>query len=143
MNNKISIYVYLLCTIILSSCAPKISNHGQIINKDLISNLKNKSLTKSEIASLIGSPSLKGTYSENTWYYISHVNREFAYFPIKKLDQIVIKIRFDKDQKIQYVKAFSKSDGKEVKINQFKTATKSSEMSILKELFGNIGRFNK
>ena len=139
--NKVCIFLTLL--FYLSACSPRQSKHGTIIDKEYFRILKDSTLTKPEVAEILGPPSIKGTFSDNTWYYISHVNREFAYFQVKKIDQIVIKIRFTKNQEIKYIQAFNKKNGKEIKINKNRTFTKATDSNILQELLGNVGKYNR
>ena len=40
---------------------------------------------KSEIIEIFGEPTVKSTFSDNVWYYITLVQHEKAYFEIKKL----------------------------------------------------------
>ena len=128
---------------ILFSCAPRVSRHGMVVKKESYKSLYKKELTKSEVTEIFGSPSIKSTFSDNTWYYITHINKEIALFDIKRSDQLIIKIRFNNDQSIKYVKAFNKSNGTEIKINKAKTSTATSDITLLQELLGNVGKYSK
>ena len=66
-------------TIILSliyNCSPRISRHGNFFSKDELRILQTTRLNKSEIIEILGQPSTKSTFSNNTWYYIFFIQKE-------------------------------------------------------------------
>ena len=128
---------------ILIACSPKISHHGIVLKKDFKKILSNKNISKPEIMQILGTPSIEGTFSENTWYYITQKNEEFAYHDVKKVDHLVIKIRFDKNDKIKYVRTYNAGDGRNIKITKNETpAVQGSTYNLFRQLIGNLGKYN-
>ncbi len=138
--SKITFIVIAL--LLLSSCSPKKVTHGLITNDASLEEIAHKKITKSEIREILGTPSAKATFSDDTWYYIIHRTEEFAFYEIESIDQLVIQIKFTEDQRLNSISAFDAKDGKNITINPKTTPSAGSNLTILQQLFGNIGRYN-
>ena len=115
------IIIVLIMFYINTSCAPRVFNHGSVLSKAEINRIKNVKFSKSEIIEILGQPSTKSTFSENTWYYISNVQKERAYFAVKTIENDILKITFDKDQMVSSYNFFSRGKLLDIKVNDTKT----------------------
>ena len=91
---------FSIILILIYSCSPRISRHGNFFTNEEFKILKSAKLNKSEILEVLGQPSTKSTFSENTWYYIFFVQKERAVFEVKNTNNNVLIIRFDKKQNV-------------------------------------------
>ena len=90
---KKSIFVIIpLFLITLFSCQPRITKHGNFFNPKNIQLIKKSKLSKSEVVEIFGQPTLKSTFSNNVWYYITLVQHEKAYFEVKNLENNILAI---------------------------------------------------
>ena len=143
LYSKLSRFIFLIITVVLANnCSPKRATHGLITDDESLQKIATKEITKSEIREILGSPSSKGTFSDNTWYYIIHRTEEFAFYETKNIDQLVIQIKFKEDQRLNSILAFDSKDGRNIPINPDKTPSAGSNLTILQQLFGNIGRYD-
>ena len=92
---------------------------------------------------LIGSPSTIGTFSDKRWYYISRKTEKVAFFNPNTIDQQVVEVQFDEQDKVLEVKKLNLTDSKDVEIVQRSTPTAGKSMTVFDQLLGNIGKFNK
>ena len=100
---KKSIFVIVpLFLITLLSCQPRITKHGNFFNLENIQLIKKSKLSKSEVIEIFGEPTVKSTFSDNVWYYITLVQHEKAYFEIKNLENKILAITFDENQLVKF-----------------------------------------
>ena len=139
---KKSIFVIIpLFLIILFSCQPRITKHGNFFNPKNIQLIKKTKLSKSEVVEIFGEPTLKSTFSNNVWYYITLVQHEKAFFEIKNLENKILAITFDKNQLVKKYKIFTEDDTSEVNISYPKEAyNQNSEISFIQEFFSMFTR---
>ena len=95
-----SFLTYSIVLILIYNCSPRISRHGNFFTKEELNILKSAKLNKSEIIEVLGQPSTKSTFSDNTWYYIYFIQKERAIFEVKNTANTVLKIRFDNKQNV-------------------------------------------
>ena len=132
---KKSIFVIIfLFLITLLSCQPRITKHGNFFNLKNIQLIKKNKLNKSEVIEIFGEPTLKSTFSDNVWYYITLVQYERAYFEIKNLENKILAITFDENQLVKKYKIFTEDDSSEINISNPKEAyNQDSEVSLIQE----------
>ena len=134
---KKSIFVIVAFFIImLSSCQPRVTKHGNFINLNNIQLIKKTKLNKSEIIEIFGEPTVKSTFSDDVWYYITLVQHEKAYYEIKNLKNQVLVITFDQNQLVKKYKILTDNDTSKVDISYPKEAyDNDSEVSLIQEFF--------
>ncbi|TMJ36058.1 MAG: outer membrane protein assembly factor BamE, partial [Alphaproteobacteria bacterium] len=98
-------------------------------------------MAKSEVQGILGSPSTTAgvNFQGDSYYYISSTTEQRAFLNAKEVDRQVIAIRFDRNDQVASLGQYGLEDGKIVDINSRTTPTKGRELTILQQLFGNIG----
>ena len=139
---KKSIFVIIpLFLTMLLSCQPRITKHGNFFNPENIQLIKKNKLNKSEVIEIFGEPTLKSTFSDNVWYYITLVQHEVAYFEIKNLENNILAITFDENQLVKKYKILTEEDSFEINISKPEEAYNSnSELSLIQEFFSMFTR---
>ena len=126
---------------VLPSCSPRIDTRGNLPNSDMLANIEIGRVNKQDVVQFIGSPSTKEIFKGESWYYISEKIETTAFFEPKISNRKVIIIRFDKKGIVKEIKTIGLKEAQNVKMVDRVTRTAGQEMTILKQLFGNIGRF--
>lgn len=128
----------------LAGCAATatIAQRGNVPDPEKLEQLKPGN-SKDEVVQLIGSPSTIGTFSDKRWYYISRKTEKIAFFNPNTIDQQVLEVQFDEQDKVLEVKKLNLADAKDVDIVQRSTPTAGKSMNVFDQLIGNIGKFNK
>ena len=134
---KKSILVIIsLFLITLLSCQPRITKHGNFFNPKNIQLIKKTKLSKSEIVEIFGEPTLKSTFSDNVWYYMSLVQHEKAYFEIKNLQNKILIITFDENQVVKKYEVLTENDSIAINISYPKEGhNNNNEISLIQEFF--------
>tara|TARA_B100001121_G_scaffold251771_1_gene228049 strand:+ start:577 stop:1023 length:447 start_codon:yes stop_codon:yes gene_type:complete len=136
IRKKSILVIFPLFLITLLSCQPRITKHGNFFNPKNIQLIKKTKLSKSEVIEIFGEPTVKSTFSNNVWYYITLVQHEKAYFEIKNLENKILAITFDENQLVKKYKILTEDDTSEINISYPKEAyNQSSEVSLIKEFF--------
>ncbi len=123
----------------LSACEATYTNHGfapQIAQLEQISS----SDTRGYVLRLLGEPSATGTFDAESWYYMASRVENYAFYAPKIVDRKVVAIRFDEAGRVSNVARYGIEDGKVIDLITRTTPTYGREITILQQLFGNIGR---
>ncbi|MFO0445875.1 MAG: outer membrane protein assembly factor BamE [Holosporales bacterium] len=133
----------LAIVFLLTACAGRIDQRGNAIDPEVVASLKPGISNKSDVLLTFGSPSSVSTFDPNIWYYISQRTERQAFLHPKVTDQYILAISFDETEKLDafYDTGFDRY--KEIETIKKATPTAGKKMSILEQLVGNVGRFNK
>ena len=126
---------------IICSCSPRIDVRGNLPDPDLLANIEIGHITKRGVADLIGSPSSISPFSSDIWYYVNERTETTAFFEPEVKERNVFVIHFDQKGIVRDVKTFGLEDARKIEIVKRVTPTAGKEFTILRQLFGNIGRF--
>ena len=124
------------------ACSPTLETHGHILRDPAVKQLQPGVQTREDIVRLLGSPSSKAPFDENTWYYIGHKTESVAFFKPDITEQNVLVLRFDESGTLQSAGKVSPESGKEVAFVERETPTAGHELGFMEQLLGNLGRFN-
>jgi len=135
-------YRILLIIIILNitSCSTVVENRGYIFNPEIQEKIS-QGMDKSEIISLLGTPS---TVSESTglkYYYISNKFFKYAFLNPQEIERTIQVISFDENENVKDIEEYTLKDGRIIVYNNDKTIPKGTEATIIQDLFDNTGRY--
>lgn len=133
----------LAAAVALCACQPRVDTHGFMPNPEMIAQIEPGVQDKNEVTEVLGTPSTVATFDESTWYYITQKSRTFAFFKPEIVDQQVLVINFDGADVVSDINRYTIEDGLIVDPVTRKTPTVGKELSLLQQLFGNVGRFVK
>jgi outer membrane protein assembly factor BamE (lipoprotein component of BamABCDE complex) len=126
-----------------AGCSPTIDTRGNLPDPDQVLKVQPGVDTKNEVAQLLGSPSTTGTFNNDKWYYISTRTRSIAFLEPDIEDQQVLVVSFDKTGVVNDMKIIGLEDAKQITPSDRVTPTLGRHITILQQLLGNLGRFNK
>jgi outer membrane protein assembly factor BamE (lipoprotein component of BamABCDE complex) len=121
--------------------APPVAR-GHKVTEDQLKELVPGVQSKTDVETLLGSPTARGTFDDNNWYYISATSR---YRPMQResvTDRKVVVVEFDDAGKLKQVHELGEDDGRQINIVSRETPVPGNDRSLLQALFGNMGRFN-
>jgi outer membrane protein assembly factor BamE (lipoprotein component of BamABCDE complex) len=115
---------------------------GSQVDGDQIKQLVPGTSTRQDVTSLLGSPTAKATFNENTWLYISQLTQPVIAGTQGIRAQDVYALTFDDGGVLRRVEKRTKEDALPVTVVSRTTPSPGSEASFLQQLLGNIGRFS-
>lgn len=127
----------------LVACSPVIDHRGYLPRSQDIQKLQ-VGMSKTEVESLLGSPSTTATINTagDSYYYVSSVVEQKPIIGADVQDRQVIAVRFDVEDRVQNFAHYGLEDGRIVNFVSRETPTKGRERSLIKEFFGNLGKFS-
>ncbi|MBT6203093.1 MAG: outer membrane protein assembly factor BamE [Rhodospirillaceae bacterium] len=126
----------------LAACEPRVSNHGYVPDPGALSRIEPGVHTQLEVAQFLGTPSTAALFGEETWLYITERREEFAFFRPEIVAQEIVAIAFDNRGVVKEIAGFTLADGIVIDPVSRTTPTYGKQLSLLEQMFGNIGRFN-
>ncbi len=130
---------------LLTACsvveAPK-QLRGNRVDADQLKELVPGTSTRADATSLLGSPTAKATFDDNTWIYIGETTRSRVGRTPGILQQDVVVLSFDNGGVLRGVKRLNQNDGLNVSVVSRATPSPGSEASFLQQLLGNVGKFS-
>lgn len=140
MKKALFLSALLLAT--LNACTDIQINRGAELKQASIDRITPES-NKGDVLNVLGSPSSKSDFGDETWYYIYNKREQNIIGSDEVLEQDVLAITFNKSDKVSDVKIYNKDDMQQVEISDRKTPTAGHELNVIEQMLGNIGKFNK
>ena len=135
----------LISCLLLSSCGwlmPPPVLRGNKVDPESMKELTPGTSTKADVSAIIGSPTARDTFDDNTWLYITEVTQQRIGRVLGEIDQNVVVVKFDDKGVLKSIGKLTKDDGLPVTMVARTTASPGTEASFMQQLLGNIGRFN-
>lgn len=129
----------------LSACsaidAPR-QLRGNKVDEDQLKELVIGTSTRADAIALLGSPTVRATFEDNTFIYVSATTRTRVGRTPGIVAQDVTVLTFDQAGVLRGAKRLDQDDAKEVTMVGRATPSPGSEASFLQQLLGNVGKFN-
>ncbi|MFV0430853.1 MAG: outer membrane protein assembly factor BamE [Alphaproteobacteria bacterium] len=122
-----------------SGCFTEKQYSGHVIEAQNVDLIKVGKTSKADVYDILGSPSSKGSFGSDIWYYIGDYRSQTAFLDPKVKNRQVVAIHFNKNEKVSKVERKTLADGQKVKVVKGKTQSYGTEKGVLEELFGHVG----
>jgi len=135
----------LIACLLLSSCGwlmPPPQLRGNKIDPESMKELTPGTSTKADVTAIVGSPTARDSFDDNTWLYISELTQQRIGRTLGELQQNVVVMTFDDRGVLKSIDTLDKADSLPVSVIARTTASPGTEASFMQQLLGNIGRFN-
>ena len=129
-----------LC-LVLAACGGDVTVRGNMPDPELIADILPGSDTRDDVVDKLGSPSAVSTFMDRRWYYIGQKQEQFAFLDPTILERSVLVVSFDNAGTVDDTVMYTLEDGEIVSPVGRTTPTEGKELTILQQLFGNLGRF--
>ena len=130
---------------LLSGCAlfsPIPTERGQMVEKEDYDKLVPGTTTRADVTALLGSPTARATFDDNTWLYIGEVTAPVPLARPKIDHQQVLVLNFDGNGTLRSLRRLDQSNAHDVAMVSRVTPSPGSEASFMQQLIGNVGRYN-
>lgn len=133
--------IMLSAAIVVAGCAPTYRNHGYIPPEEQLQEIVVGRDTRSSVEESVGPPSSSGVLSEGDFYYVRSRTRTFGMTETKEIEREVLAISFDSRGVVENIERFGLENGRVVPLTRRVTSSGVSDVSLLRQLMGNIGNF--
>lgn len=112
------------------------TTHGYVFNADTVEQVP-VGASREQVEFVLGTPSTTATFGNTVYYYISQVSeRRPAQRPVI-VDQRVMAVYFDTDDRVERIADYGIQDGAVFDFVARKTPTSGEENTLLKQIFAN------
>ena len=129
-----------LIALTATACTPKTALRGNLPRDYQIEQLEVGKQRKTQVESILGSPSVLGTFDDNVWYYMSRRTEQWAFFEEEVVEQRVMALYFNDAGVLQHVETYSEEDARDIATTNRTTPTAGKELGIFDQIFGNLGK---
>ena len=123
----------------IAGCSPVIRNHGYTPHEEDLASISIGQDTRGSVRRKIGRPGNTGVFTDEAWYYVSSTVEHLAYYEPQVIDRKIVAVIFDENDVVASVQRFALEDGRVVDLETNTTPTYGRQLTILEQLFGNIG----
>jgi outer membrane protein assembly factor BamE (lipoprotein component of BamABCDE complex) len=124
----------------LTACTPGIDRRGFVPDETDTQPIQSGVDTKSTVLARYGTPSTVAAFDDNSWYYISDTKERRTYHLPTTTQRTVLAIKFGQNDVVDGVKTYGMKDGRVVNYSDRATPTRGRELSVVEQIFGNVGR---
>ncbi len=134
----------LAALLLLPGCSlfeAPVVQRGHRVTQDLLQDITPGVHTRADVQALLGSPTTRNSFGEESWFYISSKTRQRPGRSLQVRDQRTVAVDFDQNGVVRQVRVLTEADARPVVMVSRETPTPGTDRTLLQELFGNIGRF--
>jgi len=114
------------------------SKHGYVVSQIALEQVPIGS-SKDQVLIALGSPSTTGNFGGEAYYYISQTRRQsVAFMPDRVVDQRVLAVYFDDNDKVTRIADYGLKDGKVFDFVSRTTPTAGHDESFLNQVLGGL-----
>jgi len=144
----LSLPAAVLAMATLAACDPPaiisypVQARGNHVDEAEIKELVPGTTTTKDVMSLLGSPTARATFDDNTWLYISERTKPVIAGTQAVEGQEVVSLKFDDSGVLRSVGRKTQADAMPVSVVSRTTPSPGDEASFLQQLLGNVGKFS-
>ncbi len=126
----------------LGACTSGLNTHGDLPDQEVVEGIQLGVHSQEDVLGMLGSPSTVSTFEDNRWYYIGSRSETVAFFEPDVLERNVLVVSFSEDGRVDEKKVYTLNDSRDVDPVDRVTPTEGKKLSVIQQLFGNVGRFS-
>lgn len=120
--------------------AAPVTNRGHLVADEQLAQLTPGVSTRADVQALLGSPSHAGTFSDESWYYISSQSHIRPAQSLAVYDRRVVAVDFNAAGTVTGVRRVAEPDMARIAFVSRETPTPGTEQTWLQRIFGGVGR---
>ncbi len=124
------------------ACTAVYRNHGYTPSSDELAGLVVGRDTRASVTEAIGAPSSAGVLNDSGFYYVSSRVRHYGASKPKVVSRELVAISFDQRGVMRNIERFGLERGRVVPLERRVTSSGVADKTFLRQLLGNLGRFN-
>ena len=140
MKRNIKNYIFSVIILMAIGCSPIVENRGYVFDDKVIAQIEIEKTNAGQVLELLGTPSTTSTIDGTIWYYIYSRAETKAFYQPSVATRRVITLAFNENSQVAYMKEYGLEDGNLIAFNTSSTPTRGRELTIIQQLFGNLGR---
>ncbi|MEM7523788.1 MAG: outer membrane protein assembly factor BamE [Pseudomonadota bacterium] len=131
-----------LAALALAGCEATYTNHGFAPQVADLEDIQAGDDTRGSVLRKLGRPSSFSSFDSNSWFYEASKVETYAFYEPVVVERTVVSVLFDDQGLVTDVGRYGLEDGEIVNLVTRKTPTYGRELTVLQQIFGNLGQFN-
>ncbi len=122
--------------LMVGGCLTKTTTHGYVFTQTQLDQVP-VGASREQVQFVLGSPSTTGAFEGLTgdvYYYISQTTETIAFLAPEVVDQTVLAVYFDQDQRVNRVAQYGIEDGRIIDFLDRETATSGEELTFIGQI---------
>lgn len=132
----------LLAGLALGACTAQFQNHGYIPPQEDLEKITVGQDTRDTVAQTVGVPASAGLLTNSGYYYVRSRRQSRGFLAPRETEREVVAVSFNGNGVVENVERFGLERGNVVTLDRRVTSSPISDKSFIRQLLGNIGRFN-
>lgn len=133
---------FCLIILLMAGCTPVQATRGNIVENFRMAEIVPGVSNRTNVLKSLGSPTTKAPFDDNVWYYIGQKTEKTGVFDPKVVEKKIVVVAFNQDGIVDTIENVD-AEGIDIPTVSRKTPTSGNEVTVLQQLIGNVGRFNK
>lgn len=142
MKSLLTVLALFIGLTALSACTPTEAIRGNIVEDYRMAEIVPGVSSRTNVLQSLGSPTTVAPFDDNVWYYIGQKTEKRGIFDPKVVDEKVVVVAFNAEGIVSTLEEIQ-ADQIDVPHVRRKTPTSGNEITVMEQLIGNVGRFNK
>ena len=142
MIKNFKLYSISFILILCSACSNEIYNHGYNIDEDMVKKITPSKSNINEVITILGTPTTSALYGEPKFFYIHHKYSRRLFQNPKLIDQDILQISFTQNGIVKSINRYNFADINSLQFDKNTTYLPGNNISVIKQIIGNIGRYN-
>ena len=130
-----------LC-LILTACMPIYRKHGYVPSEEELAAITLGVDTRDRVTEAIGSPGTSGVPNDSGYYYVTSRMRHYGPREPQVVSRELVAISFDQRGVVRDIERYGLEDGRVIALNRRSTSSSVEDKTFLRQLLGNLGRFD-
>jgi outer membrane protein assembly factor BamE (lipoprotein component of BamABCDE complex) len=126
----------------VAACSGTVDRRGYRLSERDVEQIQIGVSTEQDVLTIMGTPTTRGTFDENVWYYIGSEQEQWAFLEADLIDRNILEVRFDEAGYVQSMDAYGPEIAQDVDPVDRETPTRGNRVTFIQQLLGNLGRFN-
>lgn len=132
----------LLSLAAFSACTPTVAVRGNLLEPQALGDVQPGVDTQADVMRKLGSPTTKAPFDENVWYYLGQRTEKNGILDPKITEERIVRLTFNQKGILDHAEDVS-GHREDIPYSREKTQTSGNDITVLQQLLGNMGRFNK
>ena len=139
-----SLFFMAFGLMVMAACAPVTEIRGNLLDDKKIAQLTVGESNQRDVLNALGSPTTTSVTRPNEWYYVGQKTEQIAVYQPEIVERRVLVVNFDDEGTLTRIAELNEKDGNdELVFSDRETESGGRKFTIMQQLIGNLGRFNK
>ena len=132
----------LSLSFLLFGCASILEYNGTYASLETMPNFVVGKTTKTSARKILGEPSIVDGKRDQTWIYFRQKTKKTAFFKPDVISRTVIVLNFRDSGILKSKDSYSLEDSRIIEISSNKVVSGGRKLTMLQQIFGNMGNFS-